>query len=166
MITAHRPSVCLSVYLSVCLSVCPSLRSFCTFLRPSVPPFLPPDWGQYNVPQQYSKSPKLGSRVCNQRIKYRLLKSSMKSLLRNESMLQLGNVSFQWISDSQLILNMARNEHFYELLELEQQWGHCNVPSKYFQCPKLGNWVSHQRHQCILFEIGHNSLISYERTAQ
>ena len=107
------------------------------------PPSLPPDWKHCNVPQQYATFPNIDSWVCNQRRQYRLLKSGMKYLLGNERVVQLENVSFQWISDSQLIPNTAWNENFYELLEFKQFWGHCNVPSKYSQYPKLGNWVRH-----------------------
>ena len=132
----------------------------------SLPPFLPPNWGHFNVPQQYSNRPKLGSWVYNQIRQYRLLKSGMKYLLSNERLVQLDNVSFQQISDSQLIPDMAWNEHFHELLEFKQRWGHYNVPTKYAQCTKLGNLVSHQRQQYRNLNSGKKSLISNERIMQ
>ena len=80
--------------------------------------------------------------------------------------MQLENVSFKWISDSQLIPKTTWNEHFYELLGFKQHWGHCNFPSKYAQCTKLGNWVIHQRQQYILLKSGKKYLISNKRIVQ
>ena len=101
--------------------------------------------------------------MCNQRGQYRLLKRNIKSLLSNERVVQLEKKSFQWIYYSQLIPNTAWNENLYELLGFKKQWGHRNVPSKYAQFPKLGNWVRHQRHQYILLNSGKKSLIRYEK---
>ena len=79
---------------------------------------------------------------------------------------QLEDVGFQWIYDSQLIHNTAWNERLSELLEFKQQWGHYNVPQKYAKNPKLSNWVNRQRKQYELLKSGKNSLINNERIVQ
>ena len=89
----------------------------------SLPPFLLPNWGHFNVPQQYVKFPKLGCWVRNQRRQCRLLKSDMKCLLRNERVVKFEFVSFRWIHDIQLTPDTYWKEWLSELLEFKQQWG-------------------------------------------
>lgn len=43
-------------------------------------------------------------------------------------------------------------ERFEELKAYKQQHGHCNVPVKHEENPKLGYWVSNQRSQYTLFQ--------------
>ena len=74
-----------------------------------------------------------------QRIPYRLLKSGKKSFIDNDRIVQLEDVGFQCIFDSQLIPNTTWNEQLSELLEFKQQWGHCDFPQKYSKDSNLGN---------------------------
>ena len=92
-------------------------------------------WGHCAVSSKYAKNSKLGKCVSNQGQQYRLFKSGNKSLISNERIVQFEDVGFQWISDSWLIHKTAWNERFSELPEFKQELGHCNVPSKYAQCP-------------------------------
>ena len=98
--------------------------------------------------------------MSHQRQKYRLLNSGNKPLISNEMIVQLEHVKFQWMSDSKLIRKTTWNEQFSELLDFKKEWGHCNIPKKYDQCPKSGNWVRGQRRQYILLKSGKKSFIN------
>ena len=74
-------------------------------------------------------------------------------------------IGFQWISDSQSIYKTTRNEKLSELLEFKQEWGHCDVPQKYANNPKLNKWVNTQRCQYRQLKSGKKSLIRDERIA-
>ena len=104
--------------------------------------------------------------MSHQRQKYRLLEIDKKYLIGNDRIVQLENVTFQWISDSQLICKTAWNEQFSELLEFKQDWGHCNVFDKYAQCTNLGNWLRYQRRQYRLLKSVKKSCIDNERIVQ
>ena len=103
------------------------------------------EWGHYNVPSIYDQWPNIGCWVSHHRSQYRMLKSGKKYLIINERIVKFEDFGFRWIYDSQLIHKMDWNKQFWELLEFKQEWGHCNVPKKYAQCPNLVNWVRYQR---------------------
>ena len=55
---------------------------------------------------------------------------------------------------------------FRELCDYKIQNGHCLVPQRYSSNPKLGRWVSKQRHNCKLYLEGKPSAMSAERIRQ
>ena len=113
-----------------------------------------------------AQCPKIDNWVREQRRKYRLMNSGEKSFINNDKIVQLENVVFQWISDSQFIPNITWNEQLSELLQFKQQWGHCDVPQKYAKDSNLSNQASQRRHQHILLNSGKKSFINNGRIAQ
>ena len=78
----------------------------------------------------------------------------------------MGKNQSRWNSEKQPSITMAWNKHLSELMKFKQQWGHCDVPSQFDECPKLGRWATHQRSQYRLLKSGKKSSISDERVAQ
>ena len=52
------------------------------------------------------------------------------------------------------------------MLKFKQEWGHCDVPQKYDQRPKLSNCVSDQRIQYRPLKSGKKSFTNNDRIAQ
>ena len=90
----------------------------------------------------------------------------MKSLINKEMIVELEDVGFQWISDSQLIPKTNWKERLSELLEFKHQWGHCGVTNKHAKDSKLGNWASHRRQHYIILKSDKKSFINNERIVQ
>ena len=65
--------------------------------------------------------------------------------------------------EKKLELDIAWNDHLSELIKFKQQWGHCDVPQKYANNPKLGGLVIHHRSQYRLLNSGKKSFISNMR---
>ncbi len=90
--------------------------------------------GHCNVPQRYSANPGLGSWVSNQRSLY------SKNQLSAIRIARLNDLGFVW--DVRLA---SWEEMFSALQRFRELEGHCNVPNKYPDNPRLGHWVSDQR---------------------
>ena len=82
------------------------------------------------------------------------------------SCVKLEKLVFQWISGSQLLHNMARNEQFLGVLEFKKQWGHCGITHKYYKNPKLGKWVNNHIWKYGLLKSGEKFFIVDERITQ
>jgi len=93
--------------------------------------------GDCMVPFHCAEDPQLGYWVKNQRFK--------KDKLSQNRLEKLKKTGFQWdvAAKSQ---NQLWQEMFSRLTKFEKQNGHCFVPSRYKEDPKLGNWVHRQRH--------------------
>jgi hypothetical protein len=112
--------------------------------------------GHCNVPQNYSENTKLGNWVRNQRYQYRLHaegKTSSMTTLRIQALERLG---FEWI----VISIAAWDDRLNELADYRKIHGHCNVPKKYSENTKLGQWVIHQRYQYKLHLEGKTSYMT------
>jgi hypothetical protein len=95
--------------------------------------------GHCNVPDRYSKNPKMANWVSTQRKQYNLHvkgKSSCMTLSRIQALESLG---FEWDTRGAVWEACLR-----ELAEYRKIHGHCNVPS-YREKSKLAKWVRKQR---------------------
>ena len=104
--------------------------------------------GRCDVPMS---SPSLGGWVGTQRT---LSKSSMSA----ERINILDALGFVWNWD-----DLQWNKLLGELKEYKKEHGHCLVPNRYNDNPKLGTWVQHQRTQYQLMKKGKKSKITKER---
>jgi len=104
--------------------------------------------GHCNVPSIYSDNPELGRWVSNQRI--RRLKIS------KERAAKLDSIGFTWVVNIEP--DVRWEIMFDELRKFKERKGHCNVPARFSDNPKLGIWVSTQR--------GQRLKISKERAAK
>ena len=93
--------------------------------------------GYCNVPDRWPDDPQLGKWVGKQRTKRN------NGLLSNERIERLDEIGFIWD-----VLSANWEEMFEDLLEFKKKNGHCNVPSRWSENPKLSRWVSTQREFC------------------
>ena len=75
---------------------------------------------------------------------------------------QLENVGFD-CGTRKIDLGSLWRFRFQQLLEFFLQFGHCFVPLKYSDDPKLGWWVAKQRKHCRLFHQGKPGPMTAER---
>ena len=94
------------------------------------------NFGHCNVTRRWQKNLNLATWVNNQRRLKRLGK------LSKERISKLTKIGFIWEVNTSLW-----EEMFLELTNFKKVYGNCNVPAKWEENPKLGNWVSKQR-QC------------------
>ena len=116
----------------------------------------------YLVPVKYSANPKLGEWVSNQRQSYRLHQEGKPSSMTAGRFIELESIGFDWEArktDSTPIWSMR----FQQLCEFKEQFGHCLVPGKYADNPKLGGWVSTQRQSFRLHQEGKPSSMTVGR---
>jgi len=91
-------------------------------------------YGHSNVPSLWEKNITLSRWVVNQRV----LRN--KGLLSRDRIKKLETLSFIWDMRA-----ASWEEMFFALVEFKKQHGHCNVPQKYDEKPKLGLWANTQR---------------------
>jgi hypothetical protein len=108
--------------------------------------------GHCNVPQNNSENTKLGEWVKNQRKQYRLHQKGETSSMTAFRIKELESLSFEWE-----VCNTAWEDCLTELAEYRKINGHCNVPRRYSENPKLGRWVGKQRTQYRLYVDGKKS---------
>jgi superfamily II DNA or RNA helicase len=87
-----------------------------------------------NVPAKYPKDLRLGKWVDHQRNFYR------RNSLSKERIVRLEKMGFVWDQ-----LETEWKSRFEELLAYKRKHGHCNVPQKWKENPKLASWVGTQR---------------------
>ena len=92
------------------------------------------NWGHCNVPDRWPEDPHLGGWVGKQRTKRN------RGLLSDSRIERLNKIGFIWDA---LAANWG--EMFEYLLEFKKNNGHCNVPSRWPENPKLSRWVFTQR---------------------
>ena len=91
-------------------------------------------YGHPNVLRDWPGNPELSHWVNRQR---RLYKTGR---LNSEKINRLDKIGFQWD-----VLENVWEQRFSELLSFKERFGHCNVPDKWQENPKLGNWIGVQR---------------------
>jgi hypothetical protein len=109
-------------------------------------------YGHCNVPQNYSRNPKLGSWVSNQRKQYKTQVVGKQSPMTPFRIQELERLGFEWDCQSS-----AWEEHWSELAEYREIHEHCNVPHNYPENTKLGKWVGKQRHYYRCHQEGKKS---------
>ena len=87
--------------------------------------------GHCNVPQKYYHNPKLGRWVSHQRGK--------RLKMSKERASKLDSIGFTWVVNIEP--DVRWEIMFEELRKFKEREGHCKVPRKYSDNPKLGRWV-------------------------
>jgi hypothetical protein len=91
--------------------------------------------GSTNVPRSCKEHPKLAIWVNYQRTKYNKKDMSIDRISR------LVSIGFVW----KMLERLPWDEMFQKLVAYKKQHKSTNVPERYAEDPKLGNWVHHQR---------------------
>jgi hypothetical protein len=115
-------------------------------------------YGNCNVPHSYSENTKLGKWVANQRCQYRLQLEGKTSHMTTYRIQELESLCFEW--DSYGVLWEVR---LSELADYRKEHGHCNVPQRYSENPKLGQWAGTQRRNYRLQLEGNKAFIALPR---
>jgi len=96
--------------------------------------------GHCRVPDKYTANLQLATWVQTQRQLYK------KNKLSPDRFELLHNIGFEWqLSRGSKPSVEGWNERFKELIQFNEEHGHCNVPQKYKANPELGLWVTTQR---------------------
>lgn len=120
--------------------------------------------GHCVVPNRFKSDMSLGSWVKAQRWERKKLNRGDKSAMTKERIAILDSLGFNWepladeLTGSDLWL-----KRYDELIKYKRTEGDCKVPRKYPANQALGNWVTTQRHQRKLMELGKKSEITADR---
>jgi hypothetical protein len=96
--------------------------------------------GHCNIPQRNSGNTKLAYWVGTQRNNYRLHREGKASYMTLSRIQELESMGFEWDCSG-----ATWEDRLSELADYRKIHGHCNVPSRYNENTKLGQWVSDQR---------------------
>ena len=102
--------------------------------------------GHCSVPTGWIANPSLAQWVKRQRYQYKLKKEGKHSTMTPEREKLLGNLGFVWDSHANFW-----EDRLIELKSFRERHGHCNVPTKYPEDPRLAIWAKDQRRQFKLF---------------
>jgi len=91
-------------------------------------------FGHCNVPDNFSKDPKLAHWVEYQRIAFK------KETLSNDKIDKLRKLDFVWEMH-----NKSWEKMYNRLIIFKNQWGHCKVPYNWKKDQQLSQWVYRQR---------------------
>jgi hypothetical protein len=117
--------------------------------------------GNCNVPQQYSENIKLGTWVNTQRSNYTLHREGKTAYMTTFRIQALESLGIEWDCHS-----AAWEGRLSELADYRKIYGHCNVPERYSEYPKLGTWVATQKKYYRLYQQGKISPITLSRIQQ
>ncbi len=92
--------------------------------------------GHCNVPLNYELNPALGRWVTTQRFRKKI-----KALSRDR-LQKLEDLGFIWSAS-----DMNWEKMFAELAGFRERYGHCRIPSRWLESPRLSTWVSNQRYK-------------------
>jgi len=90
--------------------------------------------GNSNVPDKWGENPKLSHWVGVQRRNY------SKGKMNHERITRLNEIGFVWEP-----IDTSWSEMFSELIKFKELNGHCHVPQRLAENPKLGRWAARQR---------------------
>ncbi|GKZ00373.1 hypothetical protein MPSEU_000990300 [Mayamaea pseudoterrestris] len=117
--------------------------------------------GHSNVPKRYKEDPKLAHWADKQRELYRQRQEGLETPLTDERIQTLTMFGFKFE------VGQANHETFdgmfEKLLDYFAKHGHCNVPDKSKEYPKLGRWLRMQRRHYKLLKEGAYSSLTEER---
>jgi len=102
------------------------------------------EFGHCNIPQRYADNPSLGYWCKNVRCAYIKIEQGMKAHhnLSQGRIERLEEIGFQWKG---VDFDEAFEKRCRELIVFKEEFGHCNVPTKYSGNPSLGQWCSSMR---------------------
>jgi len=105
------------------------------------------EFGHCNIPYIYTGNPSLGRFCGNMRTAYRKIQKGMKakSNLSQDRIERLEEIGFEWqpsrtVNDDKIFEQRCR-----ELTSFKEEFGHCNVPSRYAGNSSLGHWSGNMR---------------------
>jgi hypothetical protein len=113
------------------------------------------------VPLTWPENPGLAHWIKRQRYQYSLKQEGKHSTLSPDREEALSKLGFIWDSHA-----AQWEERLKELDEFRDTHGHCYVPTKYPENPKLSIWVKCQRRQYKLFQTGGRSNMTAERISR
>lgn len=90
--------------------------------------------GHCDVPDKWGENPKLSNWVGVQRRNY------IKGKMNHERVTRLNEIGFVWEP-----IDTSWAERFSELIRFKELNGHCHVPQRFTENPKLGRWAARQR---------------------
>ena len=90
--------------------------------------------GHCDVPDKWEENPKLSHWVGVQRRNY------TKGKINHERITRLNKIGFVWEPH-----DTSWSERFSELIEFKELNGHCHVPPRFADNPRLGRWAARQR---------------------
>ncbi len=94
--------------------------------------------GDCNVPSTWAEDKQLAAWVCSQRTNYR------KGNLNDDRVKQLEDIGFLW-TQRRALNEKIWKETFELLKEYKEEYGDCNVPSRWSENKPLAAWVKTQR---------------------
>lgn len=118
-------------------------------------------FGHCLVPHDFPSNQKLAQWVKRQRYQYKLKYMGRHSTLTDARQQELEQMGFVWDSHQ-----AAWYERLECLKRFRQEFGHCNVPSKYQPDRSLAIWIKCQRRQMKLYRKGKKSTMTPERSRQ
>ena len=116
--------------------------------------------GHCNVPQKYDENPRLGIWVNKQRMEKKHMDDQKKSSMTQTKIDNLESIGFKW---AQRKGQHAWIRKYIELRMYYEQYGDCEVPTKYKANPSLGRWISSQRSEYKRFLRGISKHMTQER---
>lgn len=115
--------------------------------------------GDVRVPRLYTKNPKLGEWVTDQRRQWKAKMEGKPNMMTDERKTKLDELGFVWkVRD-----RADWNDRYEQLLEFKKENGHCIVPQHYTRNRALGKWVAKQREQYRFYREGKHSFLTEER---
>jgi len=115
--------------------------------------------GDVRVPRLYTKNPKLGEWVTDQRRQWKSKMEGKPNMMTDERKSKLDEMGFVWkVRD-----RADWNDRYEQLLEFKKENGHCIVPQHYTRNRALGKWVAKQREQYRFYREGKHSFLTEER---
>lgn len=109
-------------------------------------------YGNCCVPNDCETYADLSRWVKRQRYQYKQLQDGKSSTLSVYRLKKLKQISFVWDAHAS-----AWDERLNELKDYCKKYGHCNVPNRYQDNPRLATWVKSQRRQYKLYVSGKKS---------
>jgi hypothetical protein len=118
--------------------------------------------GHCNIPRNCSENSKLGKWVADQRARYHLHVKGKTSSMTLSRIRELESLDFEWDRSGATVWE----DRLSELTDYRKIHGNCNVPTRYKENPKLGQWVATQRKQYRLRGEGKKSSMTTFRNQE
>ena len=114
--------------------------------------------GHCRIPHNWKVDIALAQWVKRQRYQLKLKQDGKRSTMTRERQELLDSIGFEWNAHE-----ASWDERFKELQIFKSRHGHCDVPTRDKENPKLSIWVKSQRRQYKLFRMGQPSSMTAER---